>query len=180
MDQVQNLIEAAQAGDVPAVRRLLDQGADPNCRDDHGLTPLSVSSFEGMRDVVVVLIAAGANIHAQDTFGRTALHHAAVGGHTPTTVRLLMNGADPRATYGGGKSCVMLASLAGHDTLAQLLRLASRADLNGVRILAQSVSARPAHPTDRGSTHCEGASERTRRRRQARAARNRLPAGDAD
>src|SRR5690348_3716976 len=122
VDQDDSLIEAANTGDIATVKRLLGHGANPNCADDRGLTPLSIAAFGGHRELVLALIAAGADVHAKDTFGRTALHHAASSGQTLIAVRLLMNGLDPRDEY-DGRSAIDVASMMGHKHLALILYL---------------------------------------------------------
>ena len=144
-----SLIEATQAGDVATVKALLDRGANPNCADEHGLTPLSLATSDGNRELVITLIAAGADVRARDVLGRTTLHHAACNGQTLIAMRLLMHGLDPLDTY-DDRSSIEVAFAMGHRQLASILFLASRADLNRVRVLARSISASPTCPTDRG------------------------------
>jgi len=68
--------DAAKKGDAAEVRRLLDEGADVNARDDDGSTPLSLT----LRDangydiaLIKLLLERGADINIQDKRGNTAL-----------------------------------------------------------------------------------------------------------
>jgi ankyrin repeat protein len=55
------IVLAAASGVVECIQLLLDAGADPNCYDEGGRTPLMVASTAA---VVKQLLAVGANVHA--------------------------------------------------------------------------------------------------------------------
>ena len=63
------LIEAAEKGDLPAVRARLAAGDDVNAVDQFGATALNVASFHGHLDVVRELLKVGANVHAVNRDG---------------------------------------------------------------------------------------------------------------
>ena len=58
-----NLFSAVRAGDVARVKGLLAAGADPNAKDDRGMTVLGRAMLEGRVEVVVALQAGGADIN---------------------------------------------------------------------------------------------------------------------
>ena len=70
------LIEAAREGDAKEVKKLLGQGAEINCQDDLGATPLHWAAHYDHIEVVALLLKMGAKttIHAQGHNGLTALH----------------------------------------------------------------------------------------------------------
>jgi ankyrin repeat protein len=66
------LFVAAGEGNVPAVRYLLDEGADANAREKSGNTPLAEAAYYGHVAVVKELLLRGADINAISEHG-TAL-----------------------------------------------------------------------------------------------------------
>src|ERR1051326_6716013 len=82
-------LHGVQTGDVERITSLLDQGANPNARDEEGLTPL----FHAHEEVMDLLIARGADIEAREPkHGDTPLMDYA--GNTECTLTLLRHGAD--------------------------------------------------------------------------------------
>ncbi|MBL8300431.1 MAG: ankyrin repeat domain-containing protein [Rhodanobacteraceae bacterium] len=76
---------AAQLGAAPLLDRLLDAGADPNARDQHGRTPLHAAlAAPGpqLDDVVRSLIRHGADPEIAANDGETALGRALAGNRT--------------------------------------------------------------------------------------------------
>jgi ankyrin repeat protein len=55
---------------------LLDQGLDPNIKDDKGSTPLHGAAFAGTQRHFRALVARGADLNALDRNGLTVFHHA--------------------------------------------------------------------------------------------------------
>lgn len=70
------LQNAARAGNLPQVERLLQQGAALNAADAAGRTPLILAAMQGHTAVVQRLLAAGANTALIDHDGLNALQHA--------------------------------------------------------------------------------------------------------
>ncbi len=106
------LIRAAKAADVPVIRLLLEQGADPKAatrnRVNAVMMAANVSAREEdmtgrnktQKDIIEsirMLLAAGADITGTDTQGRTALHGAAMWGLTDVVRFVQQNGGDINA-----------------------------------------------------------------------------------
>ena len=72
---------ATDHGDLTAIERLLDSGADVDARDEHGQTALMNAARDGRTDVVRLLAARGARLDHSARFGLTALMLAVVRGH---------------------------------------------------------------------------------------------------
>ncbi|WP_203902520.1 ankyrin repeat domain-containing protein [Virgisporangium aliadipatigenens] len=126
----ENIEEAVEAGDLDAVRRFLDDGADPRQITGAGDPLLVLALMHHRSDVALALLAAGADPDARRTPGsQSALWWAAVNGDERVAEELLRRGApvDDPDTHGGtplGK-----AASSGRPALVRLL-LAHGADPN--------------------------------------------------
>jgi sulfatase modifying factor 1 len=125
------ILEAAKAGDVSAVTKLLD--SDPklvNAVDRDGWSPLYLASGAGHRDVAELLIARGASVNAANNVGRATPLHAAAGLGQMDTARLLCaKGADTNARGMNGVTPLVMAAMQGHSEMVKLL-LAHHADID--------------------------------------------------
>ena len=120
------LWDATRAGRSADVERLLAAKADPNQRDEHGMTPLLFAAERGDEATVSALVAAGASIGARvpanDPHGRSALGAACDRGHDRIVQRLLSLGADPYAREGDGPdACIHAAAGGGHTRIVGIL-----------------------------------------------------------
>ncbi|MEI6544009.1 MAG: ankyrin repeat domain-containing protein [Methylococcales bacterium] len=90
----QQVIDAAEAGDLLKVQALLTAGADVNAKNEVGGTALMDASRNGHKEIVKALIAKGADVNAKDNEGRnTALFYAASHGHQDVVKALKQAGA---------------------------------------------------------------------------------------
>jgi len=114
------LHNAVFRGDTDVVKRLLDEGADPDVHDKGGRTPLHFAAQEYRPEETRLLCRAGASVDAQDAHGNTPLGRATFdsGGRGEVIRVLLENGADPDAENGSGISPRRLAErIANCDVL---------------------------------------------------------------
>ena len=144
------LIRAAKAGDVPAVKLLLERGALPNLANQLGITPLMAAAGIGSTTIDIrarfrnekqsieasrLLLAAGAQIDAVRDNGQTALHGAAQWGWNDYVRFLAGSGAKLAVKDRGGATPLDIATgktggtgragVAGaevHEDTARLLR----------------------------------------------------------
>lgn len=117
-----NLIEVSRIGDYLAVDRYLHEGADVNCRDKDGLTPLIWAAIQGHEEVVRLLLERGGDLEAKNHNGDTALMWASLMGHRDVVDFMLDRGAN--ADFGEPKSGVtalMAAAAKGHADVTQVL-----------------------------------------------------------
>jgi ankyrin repeat protein len=80
--------------DARELKRLLDQGMDPNARDRHLRRPALIwAAGYGNIETVTVLVERGADVHATGKDGKTALHFAKSKNHPGVRDLLLSRGA---------------------------------------------------------------------------------------
>ena len=95
------LIEASEAGNVAAVRRVLKEGAAMDAADEADDTALIYAANDGHEAVVRALLEAGAAPNKRDINGWTALHFA----DSVSVARLLLEaGADASLRTNGGET----------------------------------------------------------------------------
>lgn len=92
---------AAHAGDLKAMKSLLDTGAPLDCTDEYGFKPLHIVSMDSDRqNHIALLCSKGGNLEAKVSIpGKlnqfTPLQLACFGGQTQNVRALLCNGATP-------------------------------------------------------------------------------------
>ena len=126
---------AAERGNLPAVRALLDSGVDADKAGAYHLSSSRsfVSSTEGQfalrfaakkghLAVVKALIEAGADVNKQAIYGNTALGAATAQGSTLVVMELLKAGADVNLTCSDdGSTPIFGAAEEGHSIIVALL-----------------------------------------------------------
>ena len=84
--------QAANDGNIEAVKKHLAAGADVNAKEDNGFTPLHEAANQGHKEIAELLIAKGANVNAKDEKGYTPLDQSALWGHKETADLLRKHG----------------------------------------------------------------------------------------
>jgi len=120
--ELEPLFVAAGAGDVSALRALVDGGATLREADAWGRTALHHAAEAGHDEAVRFLLGAGADIERRDKRLYTAMHAAAEAGRTRVVATLIESGAPLDAVELFNRSALHLAANQGHaDTVAALL-----------------------------------------------------------
>jgi ankyrin repeat protein len=120
--QIEVLHEAAFAGNLDEVKRLLEEGAVVDVPDPDGRTALMWASFNGHTAVDALLLEHGAAIDAREVNGRTALMYASSGPFAGTVGLLLEKGADVNAQgTGEGFTALMTAAAEGQMEVVRVL-----------------------------------------------------------
>jgi ankyrin repeat protein len=105
------LLDAALANNLAAVKAALENGANADAHDTDGRTALMVASLNKAIPIIQVLLQAGAgvNLQAEPLGGMTALIMAAIGHilSRETIELLLANGADPNIADHNKKTPLM-------------------------------------------------------------------------
>ncbi|KAJ3614197.1 hypothetical protein NHX12_017772 [Muraenolepis orangiensis] len=115
------LASAAAAGRTAGVERSLREGADVNCVNEFGRTPLQVMMM-GNTTVARLLLSYGARPNVADQSTRTTpLHDAAREGFLDTVKVLVEFSADPRALDFHNRRPVDLAKESGHCDVVAFL-----------------------------------------------------------
>ena len=131
------LFWAAEHGNVPAVRALLESGMDVNkVMTDDKRTPLHVAAWHGHPALVKALIEEGADVNKpaslytdKDASGNvrvliynvTPLYAAAEKGHTHVVMELMKAGVDVNQATSQGVTPLYIAAQNGHDGIVALL-----------------------------------------------------------
>eukprot|EP00300_Choanocystis_sp_HF-7_P016437 c19408_g1_i3.p1 GENE.c19408_g1_i3~~c19408_g1_i3.p1 ORF type:complete len:172 (+),score=37.45 c19408_g1_i3:537-1052(+) len=93
-EQLTPLLLAALGNNVKITKLLLRSGANGECQNEGGRTPLVVAAMRGHANIVQALVAHGVNINAiSQSDQSTALHWAARQGHTMVARYLINHGA---------------------------------------------------------------------------------------
>ena len=128
------LVAAARAGDMAAVRALLDAGADVTGVEADGTTALHWAAYHDDPRLLDRLIAAGAEVDAANDLGVTALWTASQNGSLEVVERLLGAGADPDRALLSGETPLMVAARVGAAAaVGRLLEAGAAVDARATR-----------------------------------------------
>ncbi|MDP6307286.1 MAG: ankyrin repeat domain-containing protein, partial [Verrucomicrobiota bacterium] len=98
-----NLYEAAESGDIEAVKQHLADGTDIELKcTGCGSTALGHAAKYGHNEIAELLIENGADVDAKDEDGSTPLHLAALMGYKEIAELLIAKGADVNAKKDDG------------------------------------------------------------------------------
>ena len=144
----QALIDAAKEADGGEVRDLVEDGADPNFRDEEGATALMLSIVSGTEEGVRALLEGGADPDLTLENGSTAVHMATATGQTALLRIILEHGGDPNTRDEAGITPLMMATLWSRaDTVTALAEagaeLNTRSDEDKTALMIAVTEKRP-------------------------------------
>jgi uncharacterized protein len=128
----EQLIEAANRGDLVQIKTLLKKGANIDGRDGLGRTALTEAAAQGDLEIVRLLLSKGVDVKANADSGWPALTKVAARGHVELARLLLDNGVPIDAKDRNGSTALMEAARQGVRGRTEILRLLleMRADVN--------------------------------------------------
>ncbi|MFH0866388.1 MAG: ankyrin repeat domain-containing protein [Bacteroidota bacterium] len=117
----ENLLEAADKGNVDEILELLLKGADANSHNYDGVTALMYASQNGHLDAVKILVYNGANINIRPADGTSALIAATRFGHYEVMDYLIQQGAEINAKDNDSSTSLFYAAVYGYFIPADML-----------------------------------------------------------
>ena len=128
------LIAAAWENDLDEARRLIDEGADVNAKDDSVQSAYLISTSEGYVELLELTLEHGADVTSLDSFNGTGLIRAADRGHVEIVRELLKTDIDVDHVNNLGWTALLEAIILGdggsrHTDVVRLL-VDAGADVN--------------------------------------------------
>jgi hypothetical protein len=113
----------ASAGDVAAMKRMLDGGLDPNAYDSAGYTPLIAAARAGNVEMIRLLTSRGADPNLSDASVNswTPLLHAVHKAQPRAIAALLDAGANPNASGPHRTTPLIMAAGYGYTDIVKIL-----------------------------------------------------------
>ncbi len=115
------IVDAAKAGDLSAVRKLIKEHADVNSLASDSSSALLWAAYHSDEEMTKALLEAGATVDAANHYGVTPLLQASRNGDVPVLRALLAAGADPTRWHPEGETPLMAASRTGRVEAVQML-----------------------------------------------------------
>ncbi|MEM6473956.1 MAG: ankyrin repeat domain-containing protein [Planctomycetota bacterium] len=112
---------ACDRGNIAKLTAMLEDGVDPNSRDNYQLTGLIRASRKGQLDAIALLLESGADVDLDDVCGRTALFHAVCFNHIEAVAQLIELGASVNPVDSHGWTPLDMARSQRSDEIEILL-----------------------------------------------------------
>ena len=119
----EQLVKAAERGQVEEVERLIAQGVSVEARDRYKCTPMHRAAQNGCDDACRLLLKEGASVKAKNNVGWTPLHWAALKGHRALCELLIENNALIDVKANDGETPLHCAIQTGKEAVCRLLIL---------------------------------------------------------
>lgn len=112
---------AAAVGSLAITELLLDRGADPEAKDNLGLTPKMMAVRNGHGAVALVIHQKGGSLGLDVEECASLLNSAVRQSKMEMVERLIANGADPSAADYDGRTCMHIAASMGNVSVIEFL-----------------------------------------------------------
>ncbi|KAF2181721.1 ankyrin repeat-containing protein, partial [Zopfia rhizophila CBS 207.26] len=124
---IANFYNAAKAGDVCCIERLMSEGTKPDKKNIRGETPLWTAAMYGRDEVVMVLAqSTDVDVNSRSITGRSPLFWPSSMGNERIVSILMRAGADPDLVDENGDTAVSVARKNGHERMARILERLER------------------------------------------------------
>ena len=110
VDSDENFFVSAKSGNIDTLHGLLEKGANPNIKDENGLSPLIHATINGYENYVRDILKAGANPNFVDPKGSGALHYSCQKGLLNIVSVLADSGANILLKDNEGMTCSTIAA----------------------------------------------------------------------
>jgi hypothetical protein len=150
----QQLITAAEHGDVAQVQELLARGAQLGARDERGRTALLAATHANQVAAAALLVAAGSDVNAMDLKQDTPYLYAGAEGRLEILKLTLAAGADLTSTNRFNGTALIPACEKGHVENVKVL-LQTKIDVNHVNRMGWTALMETAMKHGRGPAHAE-------------------------
>ena len=148
------LVLAAEAGDLAALRRLLDAGTPLEARDARRRTALLAATHANQVEAARQLIQRGADVNANDELQDSPFLYAGARGRLEILRLTLAAGADLKSTNRYGGTALIPAAHYGHvETVRELLK--TKIDIDHVNRLGWTALLEAIILGDGGAAHTE-------------------------
>ena len=118
---IEQIFEAIDVNSMGVLKNLINNGANVNCKDNYGWTPLMVAVRQNKVRIVEYLLEAGADVNCVSVSGWTSLRIAASSGFTQLAKILIAAGADIHFKNEKGETALSSAEKNGHVEVINLL-----------------------------------------------------------
>lgn len=135
---------SCRGNSLSVVQILIKAGANLNCRDSEGRTPVMIAAINGQLEILRELKAHHADFMGLDFCGEGALQHAVRGGRASLLPWLISSGLDPTAKSSTGWSILHSAVSSGDEETENLIldRVNSIEDCETTGTNALNIAAR--------------------------------------
>jgi ankyrin repeat protein len=149
----QELIAAAENGDVAGIAALLEKGANVNAQDERGRTPVMAATYGRQAKAVEALLKAGADVNRRDQMLNNPFLYAGAEGMLDILKLAHAAGADPRITNRYGGIALIPAAERGHVEVVNWLLANTKVDVNHVNRLGWTALLEAIVLSDGGPRH---------------------------